>query len=163
MQTQTAMFPEPECDTSRDAWRTPRWLFDLLDADYRFAIDLAADDSNHLCDRYLTTREDSLAVEWPRKDWCWLNPPFSRLAEFAAKAAASGSCVLMLCPSGKTEQVWWHESVIGKAEAILYPRQRIAYTPPPGALASSPAFASCLVRYYGDVIHPRGTVIKSLT
>jgi len=159
------LFPLPECDTSRDAWRTPRALFAALDAEFHFVIDLAADKENHLCQQYRSAGDDALSCDWPIKGWCWLNPPFSRIPEFAAACSAKwarGSSIVMLVPANRCEQGWWHEHVLGVASEIRYPTFRVAFVPPPGVKASSPAFPCCLV-VYGAAVRGQPTVASSWT
>jgi site-specific DNA-methyltransferase (adenine-specific) len=127
-------------------------LFKALDAEFHFVIDLAADETNHLCPRYFTAGDDALRQAWPRADegWCWLNPPFSRLPGFSAEAASQhkhGSNVVMLVPAHRVEQAWWHTNVLGVASEIRFPRGRVEYVPPPGVRSSGPAFPSVIVVY----------------
>lgn len=47
-----------------DDRRTPRALFDPLNAVHRFTLDAAASDDNHLCDAYFTRHTDGLLRSW---------------------------------------------------------------------------------------------------
>ena len=144
------LFPQPDIDTSRDAWRTPRWLFEALDREFHFICDMVADEQNHLCSRYVTTNQDALSIKWPREGRLWCNPPFSMLPEFTAKAAGESSMgveVVMLVPAHRCEQGWWHQYVLGVASEILYIRKRVEYAPPPGVVSSGATFPSCLLVY----------------
>lgn len=42
-----ATVPSP----AQTEWRTPPWLFGLLDEEFAFTLDAAADHANHLCPR----------------------------------------------------------------------------------------------------------------
>lgn len=79
---------DPVLNSQRDArydWRTPRVLFDLLDREFAFTLDGAADDYNHLCRRYLTVEEDALQADW-MDERVFVNPPYGRgIARWAAK------------------------------------------------------------------------------
>ena len=59
-----------------DEWATPRYLFDVLDKEFHFDLDVCADESNHKCARFFTKEQDGLAQEW--KGVCWMNPPYGR-------------------------------------------------------------------------------------
>lgn len=98
-----------------DEWSTPQETFDALDAEFRFSLDAAASLENHKCRVWYGGAIDALALESWASVPCavWLNPPYSRGAEFIAKAAqeaAKGCTVVCLVPS-RTDTRWWHEHV----------------------------------------------------
>ena len=45
-------------------WATPQKLFDDLNAEFHFTVDVAADDTNHKCERYYTIKDDGLSHSW---------------------------------------------------------------------------------------------------
>lgn len=47
-----------------DDWRTPFALFDVLDQEFGFVLDIAADHGNALCPNYFTENEDALIRNW---------------------------------------------------------------------------------------------------
>lgn len=87
----------------KDNWRTPRSLFERLDAEFGFDLDAAADASNALCNHWLgpghssESYNDALTALWrnpnhrPGPQTAWCNPPYSMLRKFVAKAAAEMS------------------------------------------------------------------------
>lgn len=153
--------------TLRDAWRTPDDLYRDLDRRFKFAWDLAADATNTKSKNYLDAARDSLSIDWsklrpPGAMFC--NPPFSKLKEFTAKAAASfdqcKSPIVMLIPGHRHEQGWFHHYILGVAAEILIPKGRVAYIPPNGVKSSSPSFPSMVIVYAR--VSRRMTVIRSL-
>ncbi len=122
-----------------DERRTPRWLFDALDLEFRFAWDAAARAENCLCFREeyidgVLHRErfyfgpdhpnpafrDALAVEWhkvvPVGASVWLNGPYSRgaILKFCAKAQAEsehGLTIVSLIP-GDVSTEYYHRYVL---------------------------------------------------
>jgi phage N-6-adenine-methyltransferase len=63
--------------------------------------------------------EDSLAVDWnrlkvPDGEWCWLNPPFSKIAPWAKKCAESTIPILFLVPAAVGAN-WFRDYVHGTA------------------------------------------------
>lgn len=108
-----------------DNWETPQAVFDAACDEFAIVADAAATMENRKCDHYLgpdhpqERYRDALSV-----DWCgfmrnaagyvmWLNPPYSRCAEFVAKAAreaARGCWVVMLIPS-RTDTRYWHAHI----------------------------------------------------
>lgn len=105
-----------------DEWETPQELYDQLDAEFKFDIDVAATQENEKCGTWLDMELDALDPE--RKSWLvypleeapttvWLNPPYSKVRQFMARAALEaekGCTVVCLVPS-RTDTRWWHEYV----------------------------------------------------
>lgn len=109
-----------------DEWETPQDLFDVLDAEFGFAVDVAATRENTKCAGYFGRdglEDDALTADWSRALWAvedgtrrrafWMNPPYSRCREFMARAAlqaCAGHTVVCLVPS-RTDTRWWHDHV----------------------------------------------------
>jgi phage N-6-adenine-methyltransferase len=95
--------------TSSDEWETPQWLFDKLNEQYHFNLDLCATSENHKCDKYFTKEQDGLKQDW--KGVCWCNPPYSQVSKWVEKAydeAQKGSVIVMLIPA-RVDTRWFHE------------------------------------------------------
>ena len=85
-----------------DEWPTPRYVFDKLNDEFHFDLDVCADDLNHKCDRYFTKEQDGLRQDW--KGTCWMNPPYGRtIGQWVKKAyeSARGGGRCGLSHSGK--------------------------------------------------------------
>lgn len=100
-----------------DEWATPQHLFDALDREFHFELDVCADESNHKCPRYFDRAADGLSQEW--KGVCWMNPPYGRQigawVEKAANAARGGAVVVCLLPA-RTDTRWWRDFVMQATE-----------------------------------------------
>lgn len=59
-----------------DMWSSPQWLFDDLNDEFGFELDVCALPSNAKCEKYFTPEIDGLMQEW--KGICWMNPPYGR-------------------------------------------------------------------------------------
>ena len=59
----------------RQDWETPQCLFDKLDHEFHFTIDVASSKDNHKCDRYYTECENGLNQNWSN-EVVWCNPPY---------------------------------------------------------------------------------------
>jgi site-specific DNA-methyltransferase (adenine-specific) len=95
--------------TSSDEWETPQDLFNKLNDQYHFTLDLCATDQNHKCNQYFTKQQDGLKQDWPGV--CWCNPPYSNISAWVKKAyneAQKGSTIVMLIPA-RTDTRWFHE------------------------------------------------------
>lgn len=107
--------------SKRDNWETPQALFDELDAEFHFGVDVAASKVNRKCEAYFGPDHwidhycDALLVEWPIGKTCWMNPPYSRglQKKFIAKAAQEqqrGVTTVALLPS-RTDTTAFHSHI----------------------------------------------------
>lgn len=81
---------------------TPEWLFNTLNKEFNFSVDLASTNENRKCENNFTQNDDSLAKDWHKLDgWLWLNPPYSPLKPWIVKAQEEnkkGAKIVVLCP-----------------------------------------------------------------
>ncbi len=91
-------------------WSTPQWLFDQLDAEFHFTLDVCAVPTNAKCPNYFTPEVDGLQQEWAGV--CWMNPPYGRsITDWVKKAYETSLCghtVVCLLPA-RTDTKWFHE------------------------------------------------------
>lgn len=79
-----------------DLWSTPQDLFDKLNAEFGFELDVCATPDNAKCARYFTRESDGLAQEWGGK--VWMNPPYGReIDAWMKKAHESAQTGRLLC------------------------------------------------------------------
>ena len=92
----------------RNNWETPRDLFDKLNEEFNFELDVCATSENAKCKKYYSPEEDGLKEEW--KGLCWMNPPYGReIGKWIKKAyesALAGATVVCLVPA-RTDTAWW--------------------------------------------------------
>lgn len=60
--------------SSSDGWSTPQDLFDELDAEFHFNVDVCANENNAKCELYFDQSEAGQTKEWGGS--CWMNPPY---------------------------------------------------------------------------------------
>lgn len=93
--------------SNRDDWETPQWLFDELNSEFGFDLDVCADKMNAKCTRYFSRETDGLSQTW--HGTCWMNPPYGReIGRWMAKAYESsqeGATVVCLVPA-RTDTKW---------------------------------------------------------
>ena len=81
--------------SNTDKWATPQDLFDRLNEEFHFTLDVCADDTNHKVDRYFDESVDGLSKDWT-KDISWMNPPYGRMIPMwvrkAVETARGGGC-----------------------------------------------------------------------
>jgi phage N-6-adenine-methyltransferase len=105
-------------DDDVDDRETPPEIFDPLNAEHRFTLDVAASSENAKCRAFYAREQDGLAQSW-RSRAVWCNPPYSNLDAWVRKAWLEMSdahplrpeVVVMLLPSNRTEQKWWQDHV----------------------------------------------------
>jgi site-specific DNA-methyltransferase (adenine-specific) len=122
MKSSTAYMPPSETVE----WSTPQDLFNALNEEFGFTIDVAATDENAKLPRYFTEEIDGLAQSWDN-EIVWCNPPYGRVIKDWAKKASEqkDGVVVMLIPS-RTDTAWFHDYIYGKAE-IRFIRGRLKF------------------------------------
>lgn len=123
-------------DDSVDDRETPRDVYDPLNAEFHFTLDVAAARHNAKCKRFyakapwtpLQAKQcglwpeswvdhpdalalDGLAQPWAENEVVWCNPPFSDIAPWVEKAHHARCTVVLLAPANRTEQPWWQDYV----------------------------------------------------
>lgn len=110
--------------SASDNWSTPDDLFSVLNLEFSFTLDVAADPFNAKCDRFFTVSDDGLKQEWSGVVWC--NPPYNRRVGSWLKKASEASCtVVMLLPS-RTDTKWFHDYALNCTE-IRFLRGRLRF------------------------------------
>lgn len=133
-------------------WETPQLLFDSLNTEFHFQVDVCALPHNAKCERFFSPVNDGLQQNW-RNLVCWMNPPYDReITIWMLKAyysSLAGATVVCLVPS-RTDTIWWHEFAL-KGE-VRFVKGRLKF-----GSASDPApFPSAIV-----VFRPYGQYVQS--
>ena len=128
-----------------DMWETPQELFDELDKEFQFDLDVCAIPENAKCKAFYTPEQDGLSQPW--KGTCWCNPPYGRdIGQWVRRAflaSISGSTVVMLLPS-RTDTKWFHDYIYKRAE-IRFVKGRLKF----GNSKNSAPFPSMIVVFRG--------------
>lgn len=142
--------------SNSDEWATPQHLFDQLNWQESFTLDVCATASNAKCKKYFTKEDNGLIQPWTA-EICWMNPPYSQIGQWIEKAATEGSIldragVVCLIPS-RTDTRYWHQFVMPYACEIAFIKGRLKF----GDSKNSAPFPSCLVSFFGkqDIGEPR--------
>lgn len=138
-------------------WVTPQDLFDTLNEEFRFDLDVAALPENAKCARFFTPKEDGLSQKWEGS--CWMNPPYGRtVGKWIEKAKQSaeenGATVVCLLPV-RSDTVWWHDHIesnigTGNVEARFL-QGRLKF----GNQENSAPFPSVIVVFHGNPLKAR--------
>lgn len=132
--------------SAKQDWETPQELFNELDREFRFALDVCATNDNSKCGCYITPEQNSLRQEWAilsRGRACWMNPPYGReIGKWVKKAyeeSLRGCTVVCLLPA-RTDTRWFHDYIYGVAE-VRFIRGRLKF----GGAKNSAPFPSMIV------------------
>lgn len=125
-------------------WRTPKWLFNLLDKEFNFELDVCADEENSLCDLYYDEEVNGLKQDW--FGMCWCNPPYNEAKSWVEKAfkeAEKGNCTAVLLIAARPDtRYWWDYIRYGE---VRFLPGRLKFE---GGKHSAP-FPSAIVIFYG--------------
>lgn len=137
--------------SSNPEWATPQYVFDRLDEEFHFTLDVCADETNRKCERYFGRggiAPDGLAERW-EGETCWMNPPYGRaITDWVRKAHEStaldpATVVVGLVPC-RTDTRWWQDHVM-QATEIRFVRGRIQF----GDSGQSAPFANAIAVWGG--------------
>lgn len=128
----------PHFSSIRIDWRTPKAVYQILDAEFHFDHDP--------CPANWDGEIDGLEGEWGNVNY--VNPPYGReLPKWIKKGYTEwlkGKTVVFLIPS-RTDTVWWHDYCM-RATEIRYIRGRLKFDDQP-----NPApFPSVIVIFRGQ-------------
>lgn len=111
-----------------EEWGTPQELFNRLNKEFNFTIDICASKENTKCPKYYTKEEDALKQEWGGV--IWMNPPYGRqIGNWVKKAkeiARQGKATVVCLLPARTDTAWWHDYAM-KADEIRFIKGRLKF------------------------------------
>jgi site-specific DNA-methyltransferase (adenine-specific) len=114
--------------SARDDWKTPRWLYEQLNAEFEFDFDPCPPNPQF----------DGLAVSWGARNF--VNPPYGRpISDWLKKALHErqiGNLSVFLIPS-RTDTGWWHDYVMPHEVRFLRGRLKFDDGANPAPFASA--------------------------
>lgn len=96
--------------SAKQDWQTPSSLFDPLDDEFHFTLDVCASKENAKCEKFFSEEDDGLKQSWSG-NICWMNPPFKTKKIWIQKAyneSLNGATVVCLVPA-RTNTNWFHD------------------------------------------------------
>lgn len=126
-----------------DLWETPQDLFDKLNREFHFNMDVCATSGNAKCKVYYDLKKNGLVQPWNGPVWC--NPPYGREIQKWVKKAweewMNGNTVVMLLLA-RTDTKWFHDYIYNKQGVeIRFLRGRLKF----GGCKNSAPFPSMIV------------------
>lgn len=95
----------------RHDWATPRSLFEMLNREFRFTLDVCAQPDTAVCDEFFCST--ALDRDWKpiERGAVWCNPPYGagigKWIEKGQRESRHGNTVVMLLPA-RTDTQWFH-------------------------------------------------------
>ncbi len=113
--------------STTDLWATPQKVFDALNDEFGFNLDVCANAANAKCKTFFTQDDNGLEKDWGQTV-AWMNPPYGRTIGAWMKKAVDawnkGATVVCLVPA-RTDTSWWHNfAMLGE---IRYIRGRLNF------------------------------------
>ena len=125
--------------TGKDDWGTPQWLFNILNHEFNFNLDVCADETNRKCEYYIPPHKNGIFSKWLSRNFC--NPPYgNEIKKWVNKAIVecsqiemvfgnvsqiSKKCVMLL-PS-RTDTKWFHLLLSQKNVELLFIPGRLKF------------------------------------
>jgi phage N-6-adenine-methyltransferase len=111
-------------------WSTQQSIFDALDSEFHFAVDLCADEDNFKVARYMNAAH-SLNLDWGGDGVGWLNPPYgAAITPWMHKACFAKRRIVALVPT-RTNPPWWHQYAMNATE-IRFIERKLSFDEPNG-------------------------------
>jgi phage N-6-adenine-methyltransferase len=135
--------------SSKDmTWETPIELFNKLNDEFNFTLDVCALKETAKCDKFFSPEIDGLKQDWSN-NVCWMNPPYGRQIQLWLEKAYNESLkdsttVVCLIPS-RTDTKYWHNYCMNASE-IRFIKGRLKF----GNSKNSAPFPSAIVIFNGN-------------
>lgn len=135
-----------------DERATPWELFNELNQQFNFTLDVCASAENHKCDTYFSKEENGLKQLWS-PHICFMNPPYSEIYSWLQKAnwaTKAGALVVAILPMDGSTQ-WFHHFLWNKLShtpkrgiQLRFPDKRYKF----GDNKGTPKFATLIAVMY---------------
>ena len=106
--------------SNTEMWGTPQLLFNQLNEEFHFDLDVCAIKENAKCEKFFSPEDDGLKQPWYGN--CFMNPPYGSVIKFWIEKAYKESLynekvniVVGLLPS-RTDTKYFHSFIYNKSE-----------------------------------------------
>jgi phage N-6-adenine-methyltransferase len=138
-------------EQEKDAWQTPKSLFDKLDQEFGFVLDVCASKDNSLCKYFFSSEDSALDNAWSTLGPNFLNPPYSQTQDFLIEAASQAdqfNLTVVAVVNANTDTKWFAEAASTASEIRLI-TGRIGFIKPSGAKANGNTKGQCVIIWRG--------------
>lgn len=126
--------------TNKDCWSTPDPIFEALNAEFKFALDVCANHKNSkVPSAYITEEQNALQLPWSNylcrsiySNFVWCNPPYSNISPWVEKATQeldNGIGTVMLVMSDHSVS-WFSDALNNASECRLITNGRLSFINP---------------------------------
>lgn len=130
----------------RDSWSTPQYIFDWLNSNHNFDVDLAADASNSKVNTFYSVYASALDQDWHEASSVgFCNPPYSSISPWVKKAideAKKGFTTVMLIPTPNGES--YYQNLFDNANELIFITGRLSFVNYQGDPQSGNTRGSCV-------------------
>jgi site-specific DNA-methyltransferase (adenine-specific) len=160
-------------EVSRDNWRTPQNVLELVRAVAPIDLDPCTDEGNptgaHKC---WLPQSDGLVQPWFGSGLVFINFPYSQAKPWAERIAEEVTRTgvrreyIALVPA-RTDTGWWHKLMSTRPHRVCFWRGRLKFERPDGGPSQSAPFPSALLYWGADdgtfarVFGPHGHVVRT--
>ena len=138
--------------SNSEEWETPQWLFDKLNAKFKFTLDVCATKENAKCVKYYDKNIDGLKQSW-LNEICWLNPPYGKtIALWMEKAYTTRlNCgtVVALVPV-RTDTKWGYDYCVNTDVWLLKGRLHFSNSKNPAPFPSAIVIFTSYNIFHGE-------------
>jgi len=129
--------------SKQNTWETPQNLFDKLNDEFNFTLDVCAEKETAKCENYYTKEDNSLTKDWDQ-NICWANIPYGRgmytwIEKIYKQNKIKNTVIVLLIPA-RTDTKYWHDFVM-KASEIRFIKGRLKF----GGATNSAPFPSAII------------------
>lgn len=149
-------------ESEKDLWQTPKEIFNALDHEFGFDVDVCADSKNALCDYHFSEGFSALENNWNcqsqryNQKVCFLNPPYSQTSLFlerAAQQANDNNLTVVALVNANTDTQWFSEAVKTANEVRLL-TGRVGFIKASGGKSNGNTKGQCLIIWRGNCQTP---------
>lgn len=135
-------------NSKTELWETPQQLFDTINEEYNFTLDVCATEENTKCKEYFSPEMDGLKQKWTGT--CWMNPPYGRgigkwIEKAYNEAVLEENCTVVALLPARTDTKWFHKYIYNQENvSVSFLKGRLKF----GEAKNSAPFPSMLVIFH---------------
>ena len=143
----------------KDLWESPKPLYNTLDREFEFDVDICASVSNSLALNCFTEEYSALDHEWNeyyKTSVAFINPPYSLTETFitrAAQQAEKHNITVVALVNANTDTKWFADAVKSSNEVRLI-TGRVGFIRPDGGKANGNPKGQCIIIWRGNCKTP---------
>lgn len=112
-------------------YTTPDWVFDPLNAVFKFTLDPCATKQNTKCLKFYTVKEDGLKQSW-KGERVFMNPPYGHIypkwVDYALEQSRQPKTMVLCLIAGRHDTVCFQDVVVPECDAWVDVRGRIGFS-----------------------------------